>query len=397
MKKLLFLMMFSLPVMGLKASEVPQTPDSLLIGNTESDLTLSMSLEPAYLKDVCEGGDWKSNWFVEAKGGTSFYLGSPIGKGNVFDHAMPVLQVGVGKWLTPDAGVRLAFQGFQFKNANLETMHYQSVHADFLWNVTGSMSNVRLDVIPYAGVGLIRNSDWERHCTCKGSVRSSHPFAFSYGVQMRYPVGKRLHLVAEVSGLSTLKNFDCVSTSEDFGDHMLNISAGLSLTLGRSGWKKVLDARPYIRQNAILTEELATLRTKIAEEAKEMQQSPEAIHCQTDKHVTDTICIDVPVYFYFNRNTADLVNSTQLSNLEEIARLVKDTNFCLCITGAADSTTGTSETNQALSEARARYIADKFILFGIPEERIITQPLGGIYKFQPMEANRNTCVTVIKQ
>ena len=396
MKRLLFLMMFSLPVMGLKAWEVPQTPDSLLIGNTESDLTLSMPLEPTHLKDVCEGGDWKSNWFVEAKGGTSFYLGSPIGKGNVFDHAMPVLQVGVGKWLTPDAGVRLAFQGFQFKNANLETMRYQSVHADFLWNVTGRMEKTRLDVIPYVGVGLIRNSDWERHCTCKGSVRNSHPFVFSYGVQMRYPVGKRLHLVAEVSGLSTLKNFDCVSTSEDFGDHMLNISAGLSLTLGKSGWKKVLDARPYIRQNAILTEELATLRTKIANEAKESQQSSEAIHYQTDKHVTDTICIDVPVYFYFNRNTADLVNNTQLSNLEEIARLVKDTNFCLCITGAADSTTGTSETNQALSVARARYIADKFILFGIPEERIVTQTLGGIYKFQPMEANRNTCVTVIR-
>lgn len=390
-------MMLSLPVMGIKAKEATMLTDSLNYGNTTSNLTLSKPLEPTYLDNVREGGDWSSNWFVEAKGGASTFLGSPIGKGNIFDHTMPVLQVGVGKWLTPNTGLRLEFQGFALKNANLETMHYQSFHADFLWNITGRMDKTSLDVIPYVGVGLIRNSDWERHCKCKGSVRNSHPFAFSYGVQLRYPIGKRLHVLAEVSGISTLKNFDCVNTSEDFGDHMLNVTAGLSFTLGKSGWKKIVDAQPYIKQNAYLMEELASLRMKIANETKSRMETSQTDQREVlNEATTDTICLDVPVYFYFKRNTADLVNDTQLSNLEEIARLVKDTNFSICITGAADGDTGTSEINQRLSEARAKYIAEAFIRLGISKERITTNHLGGIYKFLPMEANRNTCVTVIR-
>ena len=104
MKKLLFLTMLALQTVGMKAQEATVLSDSLNHGNTKSDLTLSMPLEPAYLRNVREGGDWASNWFVEAKGGASLFFGSPIGKGKVFDHAMPVLQVGVGKWFTLDAG-----------------------------------------------------------------------------------------------------------------------------------------------------------------------------------------------------------------------------------------------------------------------------------------------------
>lgn len=391
-------MMFSLSTMGMKAKEATVLTDSLNIGNTTSDFTLPTPLEPTYLVNVREGGDWSSNWFVETKGGASTFLGSPLGKGNVFDHTMPILQVSVGKWLTPNAGLRLEFQGFALKNANLETMHYQSFHADFLWNITGRMDKTSLDVISYVGVGLIRNSDWERHCKCKGSVKSSHPFAFSYGVQMRYPIGKRLHVLAEVGGISTLKNFDCVNTSEDFGDHMLNVSAGISFTLGKTGWRKIVDARPYIAQNAHLMEELASLRMKIANEAITADKTSESDQRDTLKETTtDTICLDVPVYFYFKCNTADLANDTQLSNLKEIAELVKDTNFSIRVVGVADSLTGTKEVNHALSEARSGYIAKQLIGLGIPKERIKVENLGGINKYQPMEANRNTCVTVIKQ
>lgn len=73
MKKLLFLTMLALQTVGMKAQEATVLPDSLNHGNTTSDLTLSMPLEPAYLRIVREGGDWASNWFVEAKGGASLF------------------------------------------------------------------------------------------------------------------------------------------------------------------------------------------------------------------------------------------------------------------------------------------------------------------------------------
>lgn len=185
---------------------------------------------------------WVGNWFIELKGGTSVFLGSPDGCSDMFDRASPALQVGVGKWFTPSIGGRIAFQGLHFKNANLQKMGYQSVHADFLWNATTRMKNdhrglSRWDIIPFIGVGLVRNADWVKKCNCPGSIDGSHPFAFSYGVQVRYHIQERLHLLAEVSNMTTQRNFDTINSSSKFGDHMFNVTVGLSLTLGKLGWE----------------------------------------------------------------------------------------------------------------------------------------------------------------
>lgn len=263
MKKTLLLSMLALSAMSMNAQEnAIATNDSTSLDTSTTDTIIIENhpieqLRPTYLSNKITSYGWDSNWFVEAKGGATTFLGTPMGCGDVFDRTTPVLQVGIGKWFTPSVGGRIEFQGFEFKNANLEKMRYQFVHADFMYNLTSSFMQdedgiSRLDVIPYAGVGMIHNSDWTRVCQCPGSVSSSHPFAFSYGVQVRYHIQKRMHLIAEVSGMSTLRNFDAVSTSAKFGDNMLNVSAGLSFTFGKVGSKKIIDARPYIQQNRYL-------------------------------------------------------------------------------------------------------------------------------------------------
>ena len=115
-----------------------------------------MPVNPTYLKHVSEAANWGRNWFIEAKGGASAFLGTPIGCGDVFDRVTPVLQIGVGKWFTPAIGGRIGFQGLSFKNAEFQTMKYQFVHADFLYNVTSGIrqneSGIPLwDVIPFVG------------------------------------------------------------------------------------------------------------------------------------------------------------------------------------------------------------------------------------------------------
>lgn len=424
-------MMLSLSVLGIKANEAHVASDSLYkvpVG----EQSLLMPLKPTYLKNVSEAANWGSNWFIEAKGGASAFLGSPIGCGDVFDRTMPVLQVGVGKWFTPAIGGRVEFQGLQFKNANLQKMHYQFIHADFLWNVTGNFLQdyrgiSRWDVIPFVGVGMVRNSDWSGVCKCPGSISGSHPFAFSYGVQVRYHVYERLHILAEVSGMSTLKNFDAVNTSARFGDNMMNVSAGLSLAIGKQGWKRVIDARPYIQQNSYLIDELATLREKVkncdSEKASlaskwdtknnysglnslRYRMSISGSDDDNDNesnngHAVDNssenqIAIGVPVYFYFKLNTNHLVDESQLSNLDEIAKLAKADNLTINISGAADSATGTEQINRELSKARAKYIAQELIKRGISKEQIKAVSRGGINEYTPVEANRNTCVIIIQ-
>ena len=429
MKKILFLMTLSLSVMSMKASEA-HVSDSLYKQVPVDNMGLSMPLTPTYLENVSKTVGWDSNWFIEAKGGASAFLGSPIGCGDIFDRTMPVLQVGVGKWFSPSFGGRIEFQGLQFKNANLQKMNYQFIHADFMWNVTGNLNQddrgiSKWDVIPYVGVGMVRNSDWSGVCKCPGSISGSHPFAFSYGVQVRYHVYERLHLLAEVSGMSTLKNFDAVNTSARFGDHMVNASVGLSFTIGKQGWKKVIDARPYMKQNDYLMDELAILREKVKNceadnasltakwENKNNYSGLNSLRYRmsisgsdneqensdgqySDDSTENKIAVGVPVYFYFKLNTNHLVDESQMSNLDEIAKIAKAEDLNISISGAADSATGTEKINRELSKARAKFIGQELIKRGISKERIKAVSRGGINDYSPVEANRNTCVIIVQ-
>lgn len=252
--KILFLTTLCLSAMSVKASDVTTTSDSIVkqVGVT-SEYYLQ-TLKPTYLKNVSEAANWGKNWFIEIKGGASAFLGTPIGCGDVFDRLSPALQVGLGKWFTPAVGGRVAYQGLSFKNGEFKSMAYHFIHADFLYNLTSGINCndiglSRWDVIPYLGVGMIYNPDWSSACMCPGHASGSHPFAFSYGLECRYRLNDRMHLVAELSGMTTAKNFDAVGSSSKFGDNMLTLSAGLSFTLGKAGYKRIVDAKPYIAQN----------------------------------------------------------------------------------------------------------------------------------------------------
>lgn len=252
--KILFLTTLCLSAMSVKASDVTTTSDSIVkqVGVT-SEYYLQ-TLKPTYLKNVSEAANWGNNWFIEIKGGASAFLGTPIGCGDVFDRLSPALQVGLGKWFTPAVGGRVAYQGLSFKNGEFKSMDYHFIHADFLYNLTSGINCndiclSRWDVIPYLGVGMIYNPDWSSACMCPGHASGSHPFAFSYGLECRYRLNDRMHLVAELSGMTTAKNFDAVGSSSKFGDNMLTLSAGLSFTLGKAGYKRIVDAKPYIAQN----------------------------------------------------------------------------------------------------------------------------------------------------
>ena len=252
--KILFLTTLCLSAMSVKASDVTTTSDSIVkqVGVT-SEYYLQ-TLKPTYLTNVSEAANWGKNWFIEVKGGASAFLGTPIGCGDVFDRLSPALQVGLGKWFTPAVGGRVAYQGLSFKNGEFKSMDYHFIHADFLYNLTSGINCndiglSRWDVIPYLGVGMIYNPDWSSACMCPGHASGSHPFAFSYGLECRYRLNDRMHLVAELSGMTTAKNFDAVGSSSKFGDNMLTLSAGLSFTLGKVGYKRIVDAKPYIAQN----------------------------------------------------------------------------------------------------------------------------------------------------
>lgn len=477
-KRILLLSALILPLCT-RAHDVPVT-DTLRWKSLLRWEDWTKSLEPVYLEDAVLVSPWRGNWFVNVSGGTSAFLGSPIGCGDLSDRMKPSLSVALGKWFTPAIGARAAFQGFQFKDAALDTHNYQHLHADLLWNAIPGIRSVkdgfRWDFIPYIGFGVLHNGG-----------NGNHSFALSYGVQGRYRLSRHLHLTAELSGISTFKDFDGMGASNEWGDRMLTLSAGLSVTFGKSGWKRVTDATPYINQNErlscytrVLSQENELLRQKdnrnaciIAELEKilkleglldkyagrlsSLQENQEGktvsgsypkndysglnslrarlreSRQHTGQGAKDTVSalirdslltnrtdmetrgqhqcpandsivfhtlsdgrhVGPPIYFFFVLNTDRLTDSSQLVNLDGIARIAQRHGLYIQVSGAADSATGNPSINDGLSQKRAAYIAGRLVERGVPANRIETRYEGGINDHSPMEANRNACVKLL--
>lgn len=432
------------------------------------------TVQPSYLTDVVSVSTWKDNWFLNVSGGTSAFLGSPLGCEDLFGRMKPTLAVSAGKWFTPAIGGRLSYQDFRFKDSRLETQSYQFCHADLLWNVLAGLDRgntpCRWSLIPYAGAGIIHH---------KGS--GHHPFALSYGIQGRYRLTDRFHLLAELGGTTTFKDFDGYGASDQFGDNLVGLTAGISFTIGKVGWRKVIDPVPYIRQNeelavhalclagknrglqknnamnlAIIAElkkilELEGLLDRYADKLSELvgnaesqtassgyprnnysglnslrarlNQSPltEASDSTSSAHpaahtneqivsqrqhthhldsdasqlVSDSLYVGAPIYFFFVLNTGHLTDTSQLINLDGIARIANKHRLHIRVSGAADNATGNETLNNSLGLCRAEYIKAQLIKRAVPSNRIEIVSEGGIDDYSPNEANRNACVRLL--
>ena len=211
-------------------------------------------LEPTYLDNVFSSNVWDSNWFLSVKGGVSAFAGKPVGHGDIFDRTKPMLNVAVGKWFTPHVGGRIAFQGFKLVDSEMQTRSFQNVHADFLYNIASHFRKnydvlPRWDFIPYLGCGIIRNS-----------YTYQKPFAISYGIIGRYRLANRLHISGEIGGTTAWQDFDGFGAPNKLGDNLIHASIGLDFTIGKVGWKKVIDPKPYIFQNDLLMDRMGKIQ-----------------------------------------------------------------------------------------------------------------------------------------
>ena len=431
---------------------------------------LMRPITPSYLHGAVIPS-WLDNWFLNVSGGTSAFIGSPIGCEDLFGRLEPALQISLGKWYTPAIGNRITFQGFKWKSGELQTQQYRHLHADLLWNImptfTHNGTDSRVDVIPLVGIGVIDNRSAD-----------TNPFAINYGIMGRYRLNDVLHLTAEIGHTISFKDADGYGPSRRFGDNLLSLTAGVSWTFGRNtGWKKVVDAGPYMRRNERLSAYAWSLKQRneelergyndhariIAELRKILDIEgllDKYLHClegtshaekgypvndysglnslrkrlreghnsslsssgKRDKskehskqkgHATDSVslanrpadlegylseiasegdCIGAPIFFFFELGTRNLVDASQVVNLNEIARISRKYGLLIEVTGAADSLTGTEEINSNLGVARANYIAEYLTGQGVNKSQILTQSEGGIDTYKPNPANRNAVV-----
>ncbi len=225
-----------------KADIQPAPQDSVRLELYTDVEQMLQPIEPTYQKGVFVTSPWNGNWFVSLQGGANAFIGKPIGCADLFGRVRPTISASLGKWFIPQIGARIGYDGWQFKDCELVTNDYHHFHADLMWNILGcrygKVENPRWGIVPYIGLGLMHNPQ-----------NGHNPFAISYGIQGQYRICKRLSALLEIGNISTFQDFDGYGKSSRFGDNMLSVSAGLSFTIGKVGWKRAVDANPYIRQN----------------------------------------------------------------------------------------------------------------------------------------------------
>lgn len=208
---------------------------------------LLQPMQPVYLDGVVLPMSCTGNWFVSIAGGATAFLGTPLGCEDLFGRVKPSYSLAIGKWFTPSVGARINYSGLQFKDAQLSIQDYHHVHADLLWNILdrryARQEQVRWRLAPFAGVGLLHNA-----------TNGSNPFALSYGILTQYRISRRVSAMLELSNTTTFQNFDGYGRPNRLGDHMLSLTAGFTFHLGKVGWKRAVDATPYIHRNERLVD-----------------------------------------------------------------------------------------------------------------------------------------------
>ena len=228
------------------ANAAPSDSDTVRYESFSNGIEMLRPMQPSYLDGVVVPTRKSGNWFVSLSGGASAFLGTPLGCEDLFGRLKPSYTIGVGKWFTPSVGVRVNYSGLHFKDSQLSTQEYHHVHADLMWNLFGNryakQDEVRWGLSPYAGLGLLHNAD-----------NGHNPLAISYGIQGQYRISRRVSVLMELSGTTTFQDFDGYGKANRLGDHMLSLTAGFSFSIGKVGWKRAVDHRPYERRNEWLT------------------------------------------------------------------------------------------------------------------------------------------------
>ena len=202
MTKHIFIFFAAFCSLHIYANATPSDRDTVRSDGFCNHIEMLQPMRPVYLDGVVVPMRRSGNWFVSLSGGASAFLGTPLGCEDLFGRIQPSYTIGVGKWFTPSVGARINYSGLNFKDSQLSTQEYHHVHA---------------------------------------------------GIQGQYRIAKRVSVQLELSGTTTFQDFDGYGKANRLGDHMLLLTAGLSFNIGKVGWKRAVDAQPYVRRNEWLT------------------------------------------------------------------------------------------------------------------------------------------------
>ncbi len=169
-----------------------------------------------------------------------------------------------------------------------------------------------------------------------------------------------------------------------------------SARLCKSCQPKEISRADNDRLNSLLAErdaENTRLKAELNQAKKVKPVEPEIRIVEKEVEVVKTSTVPVSVFFDSNKTT--FASQNDLVNLKEIARVSRENNSKIIVTGYADSMTGNSDYNKQLSKKRADVVADELVAMGVNRHDIEIVVVGGVDDFSSSSHSLNRRVTVV--
>ena len=347
------------------------------------------------------------NWFVSAGIGAEMLFGNNDAHVGIGDRISPTFNVGLGKWITPDVGVRLQYSGYEAKGSRKrfgsfakgqpdaagyydQKFHYMNLHGDVMFNLSsmigGYNANRVYEVIPYLGAGFSHSYS---------GVKKRDGFSVNAGIINKFRVSPAFDVNLELGGMMAQNKFDAEIGGKCDFDGVVSATVGVTYRFKNRGFKNTKKCPQLISEA-----ELRDLRNRANASDAENQSLRDQLARKSDV-VTETVVKTVgdiaPRAVFFEIGSSKVVRKEEV-NIGHLANYMKKyPEIKVQLFGYADKATGSAEYNKELSIKRAQAVASiLFDKYGISKDRIALEGEGGVELFQEVYLNRMVLIETVK-
>ena len=345
--------LMALTVVGLSMSAMAQTADYPVVENS------------VQTNSFCD------NWFLSLGGGVQTQVTSPSA-----ESLTPNFTFALGRWFTPDLGLRLQTHFLQF-HENAATHRGAAVYGQAMFDLTNMLGGYKQErlysAIPYVGFGRMF-----------GDVQRWSPWAVGYLSSFRLSPSWTFDLDL------FLKSYDAASCHCQAG-----VALGLSWHIGGRGFDASVDMEAVYAMHAA---QLASLNEALAAEQAVNRNLKEQLATKPHEVVKEKVIKEMlaaPLSLFFAFNSAKISSAKEILNLESLAHMARNSGAKLRVTGYADSATGVATYNQQLSVRRAQAVARELVKLGVAEENIVVEGKGGVAEVSPAAYNRRVVIEAL--
>ena len=341
---------------------------------------------------VVTNGFW-SNWFISAGVGPQVYFGDHDNDAKFGNRISPSLDINVGKWFSPEIGVRFGYNGLSAKGAtqygNLahgtgeevpgkggygywlqkQKFNYFNFHLEAMFNlcnIIGGYKEKRIySCIPYAGVGVMKVTDEPKHTGLTGH----------FGILNSFRVSPAIDINLDLRGTLVGDQFDGEVGGRS-SEGMFAATVGVTYKFKQRGWER----GKTVTRTIYNTDELNALRDEINRLSRENARLNEELAKGNKTPQTVVKQIASANLVVFTIGSSELSNQAR-ANLGMLAEVIKrgDKGTVYTVTGYADAGTGSKAINERLSRERAEAVRDCPVdEFGVDASQLEVDYKGGV-------------------